>query len=577
MKKQLISLLVLFLLVSSSLVGVSTQMTADTDTSEMGNDEDISNEQYLQYMTDWSVHRTNQTASQENSGPFYNNVESRATEPSPMDGPMDSAWPMFCHDIRHTGRSPYGPNGSVYLYEKWKVQLRTFVTFSSPVIDTNGTIYIGDWLGNVYAVYPNGTEKWVFKRSGEMTTPAINDNGTIYIGTSGGSLFAIHPNGTEKWTLYLKSGLLSSPAIALDGTIYIGASNLMCAVRPNGTLLWQYATGTAIKASPAIGNDGTVYVASHDGYLYAFYPSNGTVKWKVSIASGISCYSSPAIDDNGTIYYGTRYCLYAIAPNGTILWERGGSNFYGGPVIGYDGTIYACGGESLKAFASDGTAKWKVSLGSDESSPVVLKNGMILVFGEKELFFVTPQGRVVQRLAVTATVPIDVIHITSSPAVGTDGTVYVGSWFIDKQGKSLGYLHAFGMAPDEPPSEPTITGAEQGKIKQSYDYVVGATDPDGDNVSYYIDWGDGSTTGWLGPYDSGQEVTQSHTWSKKGTYTVMVMARDGHGLLSDWTKLPVTMPYSYEKPQFPFIHWLLERFPNAFPLLRYLIGFNQYL
>jgi outer membrane protein assembly factor BamB len=466
------------------------------------------------------------------------------------DGPQDSPWPMFCHDVRHTGRSPYGPNRSVYLYEKWKVRLTGIVTFGSPVIDANGTIYIGDDLGNFYAFYPNGTGKWAIKRSGDMTTPAIADDGTIYVGSYSGNLFAIHPNGTEKWTLYLKSGLISSPAIALDGIIYIGAFNLMCAVRPNGTLLWQYATGTAIKASPAIGSDGTVYVASHDGYLYAFYPLNGTVKWKMKVASGISCYSSPAIDDNGTIYYGTRYCLYAIAPNGTILWERGGSNFYGGPVIGYDGTIYACGGESLKAFAPDGTAKWKVSLGNDESSPVVLKNGMILVFGEEELFFVTPDGKVVQRLIVTATIPTAVVVINSSPSVGTDGTVYVGSWFIDEQGKDLGYLHAFGMAPDEPPSDPTITGMERGKIKQSYDYVVGATDPDGDNVSYFIDWGDGSTTGWLGPYDSGQEVTQSHTWSKKGTYTVMVMARDGHGLQSDWTTLPVTMPYSYEKPQF---------------------------
>jgi hypothetical protein len=40
--------------------------------------------------------------------------------------------------------------------------------------------------------------------------------------------------------------------------------------------------------------------------------------------------------------------------------------------------------------------------------------------------------------------------------------------------------------------------------------------------------------------------------------------------------LEVTMPYSY-KLQFAFIHWLLECFPNAFPLLRYRVGFNHYL
>jgi hypothetical protein len=25
----------------------------------------------------------------------------------PSDGPMDSSWPMYCHDVKHTGRSPY--------------------------------------------------------------------------------------------------------------------------------------------------------------------------------------------------------------------------------------------------------------------------------------------------------------------------------------------------------------------------------------------------------------------------------------------------------------------------------------
>jgi len=491
------------------------------------------------------------------------------------DGPQGSPWPMFCHDVRHTGRSPYEPNGSVYLFEIWKVRLTGIVYFGSPVIDVNGTIYIGDDLGNFYAFYPNGTLKWKYFTGNKNPSkaPAIGDTGTIYFSSRDGNLYAMNENGTLEWKIFLQFGPNSSPTISDTGIIYTGAEHLVCAVLPNGSLLWSYTTAGSVVATPAIGDDGTVYDASHDGYLYAFYPLNGTVKWKVKVASGLSCYSSPAIDDNGTIYYGTRYCLYAIAPNGTILWERGGSNFYGGPVIGYDGTIYACGGESVKAFAPDGTAKWKVSLGSDESSPVVLKNGMILVFGEEELFFVTPEGKVVQRLAVTATVPTAVVVIDSSPALGTDGTVYVGSWFIDEQGKDLGYLHAFGMAPDEPPSEPTITGAEQGKIKQSYEYVVGATDPDGDNVSFYIDWGDRSTTGWLGPYDSGQEVTQSHTWSKKGTYAVMVMARDGHGLQSDWTTLPVTMPFSYE-PQFPFIHWLLERFPHAFPILRYFLNLN---
>jgi hypothetical protein len=57
---------------------------------------------------------------------------------------------------------------------------------------------------------------------------------------------------------------------------------------------------------------------------------------------------------------------------------------------------------------------------------------------------------------------------------------------------------------------------------------------------------------------------------KRGTYEVKVKARDGNGMESDWGILSVTMPY---EPQFLFNHWLFERFPNAFPLLRFLLGY----
>ncbi len=78
-------------------------------------------------------------------------------------------------------------------------------------------------------------------------------------------------------------------------------------------------------------------------------------------------------------------------------------------------------------------------------------------------------------------------------------------------------------------------------------------------------------TNWTGPFPSGEPISVNHSWSKWGRYTIQVRARDTDNLWGTWGELKVTMPYSYE-PQFPFIEWLLERFPNAFPILRYLFG-----
>jgi outer membrane protein assembly factor BamB len=496
--------------------------------------------------------------------------------------PMDSPWPMFCHDARHTGRSPYAVYGNT-LYEKWKIQLHNFVRASSPSIAPDGTIYIGTWDGALHAVNPNGTEKWMFKTDywmTEMTTPAIDKNGIIYVGSDDENLYALYPNGTEKWRCSLNGSIFSSPAISQDGTIFIGAYEKIYAINPNGTILWENTTGWAIKASPAIGGDGSIYVASHDGYFYSFFPSNGTLKWKLEIAHSLSCYSSPAIDDNGTIYYGTRADFYAINPNGTIKWiqEVGGLyGFEGGPVIGYDGTIYAAGDEKLWAFNQDGSVKWSISMGddSDYASPAITKNGMIYAVkgrdegsGSDTVCLVSPEGTIVSSVTLVSDFPYDTVELSSSLSIGADGTVYLGSWFVSADG-DVGYLHAIGTIQDEPPATPIISGPLEGKIRIPYEFSMQTNDPDQDDVAYYIDWGDDTTT-ITGLNLSGKQIIVSHTWTTEGTYDIKVKAIDIYGAESDWATLIVTMPSSY-KPIPQFLEWLFERFPNASPLLHQLM------
>ena len=98
-----------------------------------------------------------------------------------------------------------------------------------------------------------------------------------------------------------------------------------------------------------------------------------------------------------------------------------------------------------------------------------------------------------------------------------------------------------------------------------------ATDPDGDDIWYYVDWDDWEDTLWLGPYPSGQEVIVSHTWDDRGKYTIRAKARDIFEEESDWAYLEVTMPVNQQSTH-PWFQWFLERFPNAFPILRHLLG-----
>ena len=232
-------------------------------------------------------------------------------------GLMDSAWPMFGHDVRHTGQSPYSTTSNPGT-EKWRFDTY-YPASGGPVIDEDGIIYIGS--DRVHAVYPNGTLKWKTEsRFRVASTPAIDENGVLYIGSIWGHpnyMYAIYKdNGSLKWKYKIDNHIFSSPAIGEDGSIYFGSEDdKIYALYPNGTLKWKYLTSVAVYSSPAIGLDGTVYCGSHDSYLYAFYPNNGTVKWKYDTGDPAESSSSPSIGADGTIYFGIAW-----QENEPIFW-----------------------------------------------------------------------------------------------------------------------------------------------------------------------------------------------------------------------------------------------------------------
>jgi hypothetical protein len=106
-------------------------------------------------------------------------------------------------------------------------------------------------------------------------------------------------------------------------------------------------------------------------------------------------------------------------------------------------------------------------------------------------------------------------------------------------------------------------------------FTFTSTDPDGDPVYYLVEWGDNSSSGWVGPYSSGSTAAISHTWDSKGTFTIRAKAKDIQNAESDWGTFQVKMPYSlsYEHPPLLiFLEQFFAKHPNAFPILRQLLG-----
>ncbi len=123
-----------------------------------------------------------------------------------------------------------------------------------------------------------------------------------------------------------------------------------------------------------------------------------------------------------------------------------------------------------------------------------------------------------------------------------------------------------------PPLKPkNLSGPINGRTLKIYTYSADATDPDNDKIKYKFDWGDGTNSSWLGPYDSADTVKKTKIWSEKGNYSVRVKAKDIYGYESPWSDpLIVTMPKSLK---------ILERLsriliPSIIELISYFIQNN---
>ena len=328
---------------------------------------------------------------------------------------------------------------------KWKFPTNDAIS-SSPAIGNDGTIYVGSRDSYLYAIKPDGTLKWKFQTNSDIcSSPTIGSDGTIYVGTLGNYLYAIKPDGTLKWKFNTNGSIHSSGAIGSDGTIYVGewsasVNDSFYAINPDGTLKWKFNPYGSFESSPVIGNDGTVYV--YGGDLHAISP-DGTLIWSFNDVYG-RCDSAPAIGSDGTIYIGTwgNY-LYAINPDGTLKWKfLTNGDIHSSAAIGSDGTIYVGSsaenlydnvGSSddcyLYAINPDGTLKWKYKTSAADSlfkeslsSPVIGSDGTIYV-GSNNIYFyaINPDGTLKWKYRTDGSLGF-------SPAIGNDGTIYVGTW-----------------------------------------------------------------------------------------------------------------------------------------------------
>jgi hypothetical protein len=155
--------------------------------------------------------------------------------------------------------------------------------------------------------------------------------------------------------------------------------------------------------------------------------------------------------------------------------------------------------------------------------------------------------------------------------VSVDGNSAIAGAYAEDNtnGNEAGSAYLFDWS-NQAPTPPVITGPTNGNAGTSYPYTFTSTDGDGDQVSYYVEWGDTTNTGWFGPFASGATQTKSHSWTSQGTYTIKAKAKDTNGAESAFNTYSVTMPR--EKALISPLLRFLQGYPNFLPIFRQLFG-----
>ncbi|MGE0480859.1 MAG: PQQ-binding-like beta-propeller repeat protein [Phycisphaerae bacterium] len=214
--------------------------------------------------------------------------------------------------------------------------------------------------------------------------------------------------------------------IVLPGDASNVATVAIVARQAAGRVLWRFQGDALYSVTrPALGPDGTIYAVDVYGTLYAVAP-NGGLRWLTRGAGDKGVDVGP----DGTIYTGSEDAIRAYSPDGTLRWtfvQNPRAFILLGPNVGPDGNVYgvSTSGMGIISLTPNGELRW--------AEPEVYDRPIVdyqeITFGpngnQHQLYFHANNHVKGVRLDNGDT-RFTLGGGRSQPAVGPDGSVYVG-------------------------------------------------------------------------------------------------------------------------------------------------------
>lgn len=250
-----------------------------------------------------------------------------------LTGYVKTSNPVFSPDGKTMYIPTSTPAGHLFAIDvvsgefKWVFAISQITYGGGALVASDGTIYQcvrNATINNVYAINPNGTQKWAVKLDAAVGAfPALSVDGVLYCLTNKSTLYALDASsGVIKWQQSLDGATGSAVAIDKAGNVYAGTSAAIYAFKPNKDQIWKLEEVNVTEQATFALKDQMLYATLKGGGLVAVDMTNGTKKWTYPTTKGDAYF--PIVDKNGNIYFTEKgsQTVHAVNANGAKIWEK---------------------------------------------------------------------------------------------------------------------------------------------------------------------------------------------------------------------------------------------------------------
>ena len=270
-----------------------------------------------------------------------------------LTGYVKTSNPVFSPDGKTMYIPTSTPAGHLFAIDvvsgefKWVFAISQITYGGGALVAPDGTIYQcvrNATINNVYAINPNGTQKWAVKLDAAIGAfPALSADGVLYCLTNKSTLYALDASsGAIKWQQSLDGATGSAVAIDKAGNVYAGTSAAIYSFKPNKEQNWKLEEVNVTEQATFALKDQVLYATLKNGGLVAVDMTNGTKKWTYPTTKGDAYF--PIADKNGNVYFTEKgsQTVHAVNASGSKISEKNvGNNLnYSGGALSTDGILY---------------------------------------------------------------------------------------------------------------------------------------------------------------------------------------------------------------------------------------------